>query len=78
MEGYLILAGIIILAALGLAVHFYRRSRQSNKALDTFMATELMIKNAAFDSYKAMLRQPLAGSQQSEITWETKPGRRRF
>ncbi|MDR0531383.1 MAG: hypothetical protein LBG83_04885 [Oscillospiraceae bacterium] len=84
MEGYLITA-VVLLGALVLAVYFYRRkreaetqARQSNTALGNFMATELMMKDSALNSYKAMMRQPLAGPPSSEFTWEAKPGRRRF
>ena len=85
MGGYLI-AGIV-LATLGLAVYFYRRSRaaesssrQSNAMLSDLMTAEMMMKSTALEGYKAMLRQPHAGPPPSEMTWDVTPGsdRRRF
>ena len=82
---YLIVAGIV-LAALGLAAYSNRRKReaetasqQSNAMLSDFMTTDLMLKNSAFNSYKAMMRQPQPAPPQTEFAWETRPGdRRRF
>jgi len=85
MGAYLIIVGII-LVALGLVVYYRRRSQaaetqaqQSTTAFNNFMATDLMLKNSALNSYKAMMRQPQASPPPSEFTWEQKPGdRRRF
>jgi len=81
MEGYLI-AGIV-LAALGLAVYFYRRkreaekqTRQNNALLSDFMAAEMAMKASQLESYRAMLRQPHSESP-AELSWDVKPGERR-
>ena len=85
MDEYLIIAGIVLFV-LGLAVYFYCRkreaeasSRQSNAMLNDLMTAEIMMKNSALNSYKAMLRQPRIGPPPSELTWDVTPSdRRRF